>query len=295
MPFRLPGMRSPVRTVRDGDDSAVGQALALCEALPYHTTSVRAVLHRAQRSRCLPGTLYLTPAAAPRSMALCGASITVLGDDVEPLLPAVRRASRRCSSLVGPAHVLAQLWPEVRPSFPPARSVRLHQPVLIWTGKATDPAAWPQEPVQIAQEPVQVAELADTPAVVAAAVAMYTEEMGYDPRRFGQGYERHIATLVRQGRVYVRRDPQVPGRPVMFTANIGALASPTAEIHGVYTAPAYRGRGIATRAMAAIVEDIRSRWNLTPVLYVNDYNQAARRCYHRVGFTAVGELATIIF
>ncbi len=289
MPLRLPGIRSAVRAVRDGDDPAVEQALALCNELPYHTTSVRAVLQGAQRSRCLPGTLYLAPDPDPRAFALCGASITVLGDDLEPLLPVVRRAARRCSSLVGPAEVMARLWPQVRPSFPPARSVRLHQPVLVWPGEAMDTAVTPLS------GPLQVAQLADTPAVVAAAVAMYTEEMGYDPRRFGQGYERHIAALVRQGRVYMWRDYEVPGHPVIFTANIGAVAPPSAEIHGVYTAPAYRGQGIATRAMAAIVEHIRSLWNLTPVLYVNDFNRAARRCYQRVGFTSVGELATVIF
>jgi predicted GNAT family acetyltransferase len=63
-------------------------------------------------------------------------------------------------------------------------------------------------------------------------------------------------------------------------------------VQGVWLEPELRGRGLATAAMAAVVRLARK---LVPTvsLYVNDYNLPARATYARVGFSEVGEFATI--
>ena len=63
-------------------------------------------------------------------------------------------------------------------------------------------------------------------------------------------------------------------------------------MQGVWLDPDFRGRGLAAPAMATVVSLAR-RIVPTVSLYVNDYNLPARATYRRVGFTEVGEFATV--
>ncbi len=66
-------------------------------------------------------------------------------------------------------------------------------------------------------------------------------------------------------------------------------------MQGVWTAPEWRGRGIATACMAAVVNDALRRVAPSVSLYVNDFNVPARRVYYRCGFQQVGLFATVLF
>ena len=79
-----------------------------------------------------------------------------------------------------------------------------------------------------------------------------------------------------------------------FQCNTGARTPVTAQIQGVWTPPALRGRGYATRALAATARRLLDD-NPTVSLYVNDFNLNAIALYDRIGFTRVGELATYLF
>ena len=59
--------------------------------------------------------------------------------------------------------------------------------------------------------------------------------------------------------------------------------------------PELRGRGHASRGMAAVVAFARR--TLAPVvsLYVNDFNAPARAAYRSVGFTEVGTFMSVLF
>ena len=59
--------------------------------------------------------------------------------------------------------------------------------------------------------------------------------------------------------------------------------------------PEFRGRGLATAAMAAVTRDALRRVAPTVSLYVNDYNTPARRVYARCGFVPAGAFATVLF
>jgi uncharacterized protein len=65
-------------------------------------------------------------------------------------------------------------------------------------------------------------------------------------------------------------------------------------VQGVWTPPALRGHGYATRALAATTRRLLAT-TPTVSLYVNDFNTAAIALYDRIGFTRVGELATYLF
>lgn len=57
-----------------------------------------------------------------------------------------------------------------------------------------------------------------------------------------------------------------------------------AAVGNVFTHPAWRGRGIARRATAAVVAELLRRGYSTIVLNVAQSNEPAIRCYRRLGF-----------
>ncbi len=116
-----------------------------------------------------------------------------------------------------------------------------------------------------------------------AAVAMFTEEVGVDPRAGdgGRWYRARVADLIASGRAFARFD----GDEVVFKAEIGALSSQVALIQGVWVHPRRRGQGFSAPGTAAVVDRIRRLYRRLPSLYVNRDNLPARASYARVGFT----------
>jgi predicted GNAT family acetyltransferase len=190
---------------------------------------------------------------------------------------------RMCSSIVGRADAVLGLWDRLSPHWGPARDVRPNQPLL-----ATD--ALPRMAVDPDVRPVRTTEI---DLLFPAAVAMYTEEVGVSPltEDGGRAYRRRVTDLVRAGRAYARF---ADGR-VVFKAELAVVTRRTAQVQGVWVAPQWRGQGIATAAMAAVVRDALARVAPTVSLYVNDYNVPARRVYERCGFRPVGTFATVLF
>ncbi|MEV0940052.1 DUF4081 domain-containing GNAT family N-acetyltransferase [Micromonospora wenchangensis] len=220
-------------------------------------------------------------------------SICWLGGNLTPILATdsavaafaeqLSGEERLCSSIVGRADAVLGLWDRLADNWGPARDVRPNQPLL-----ATDaPPAIPVDPEVRRVRPDEVHLL------FPAAVAMYAEEVGVSPLADdgGRAYRRRVEDLVRAGRAYAR---MVDGE-VVFKAELAVVTRRTAQIQGVWVAPAWRGRGIASAAMAAVVRDALLRVAPTVSLYVNDFNRPARRVYERCGFHRVGTLATILF
>ncbi|HEX7744572.1 MAG TPA: GNAT family N-acetyltransferase [Micromonosporaceae bacterium] len=190
---------------------------------------------------------------------------------------------RMCSSIVGRADAVLGLWRRLGVRWGPARDVRPNQPLLV-TGDVPQPAPDPQ---------VRRVRSREIDQLFPAAVAMYAEEVGVSPLADsgGRAYRRRVADLVRAGRAYARF---ADGR-VVFKAELAIVTRRTAQIQGVWVAPEWRGRGIATAAVAAVVRDALARVAPTVSLYVNDFNVPARRVYARCGFQPVGTLATVLF
>jgi predicted GNAT family acetyltransferase len=194
-----------------------------------------------------------------------------------------RREGRRCSSIVGESGAVLQLWERLAPHWSPAREIRACQPLLMTA-----------DPAPIAPDPgVRLVRSNEVGTLFPASVAMYTEEVGVSPiaEAGGRVYRQRVAELVRSRRAYARF---VDGR-VVFKAELAVVTRHTAQVQGVWVAPEWRGRGLGTAGMAAVVADALERVAPTVSLYVNDYNTAARRVYERCGFRAVGAFATVLF
>jgi predicted GNAT family acetyltransferase len=204
-------------------------------------------------------------------------------DAVRAFADRARRQGRRCASIVGERDAVAALWTELEPSWGPAREVRERQPLMT----LSRPAAVAADPLVRRVRPDEIDLL------VPACVAMFTEEVGVSPLGADGGisYRNRVAELVRAGRAFAR----IEGGRVVFKAEIGSVSSAACQVQGVWVPPELRGRGIAGPGMAAVAE--LSRTEIAPLvsLYVNDFNEAARATYRRVGFTDAGVFMSVLF
>lgn len=220
-------------------------------------------------------------------VAVCyaGANLVPYGsspDAVRGFAEHARRQGRRCSSMVGPSSAVDPLWRLLRPIWGPARDVRL-QPLMAITSRAAvrpDPAVRRVRPEEL-----------DT--LLPACVAMFTEEVGVSPMSSDGGalYRARVAELISTGRSFARIEE---GR-VLFKAEIGAVSRSACQVQGVWVEPSLRGSGLGTAGMAAVVNEILESVSPVVSLYVNDYNEPARRAYERVGFAQVGRFTSVLF
>ena len=197
------------------------------------------------------------------------------------------QTGRRCSSLVGPADDVLRMWSDLESRWGPAREVRADQPLM-----ALDHA-----PAVVPDPQVRRARREDLPLLLPAAVAMFTEEVGYSPVAYdgGHAYRQRVAQLIDDGCAFVRVEPLDDAEQVVFKADLGALSSRVAQVQGVYVDPRLRGRGLAAPGMAAVVELARAAGVGTVSLYANAWNAPALAAYRRVGFEQVGRFATVLF
>jgi len=191
--------------------------------------------------------------------------------------------SRTVSTIVGPHAAVEVFWNTVADAWGRPREVRWHQPHLEIDG-----------PAQIAPDPaVRRTVRDDLDELYPACVAMYTEEVGVSPELGGSAdlYRARITQLISRGWSYARFDE---GR-LVFKAEVACATAQAAQIQGVYVAPERRGEGLAAAGMAAVVEMVRAEVAPAVSLYVNAWNEAARRAYERVGFRETAEFSTVMF
>ncbi|GAB3906669.1 hypothetical protein GCM10029964_103730 [Kibdelosporangium lantanae] len=101
------------------------------------------------------------------------------------------RRRRTCSSLVGPADQVLGLWAELEAEWGPPREVRADQPLMAInteTKVQPDPLVRPVRPDELDR-------------YLPAAIAMFIEEVGVDPRLGdgGAGYRARVAELIAGG------------------------------------------------------------------------------------------------
>jgi predicted GNAT family acetyltransferase len=223
-----------------------------------------------------------------RLEALCysGANLVPVqahAEAVRAFAERARRQGRRCSSIVGPAPAVEELWQLLQPHWGWARDVRARQPVMAIDD---EPSVEPDLRVRL----VQPHEL---DLLLPACVAMFTEEVGVSPMAGDGGslYRARVEELIALNRAWARFDD---GR-VVFKAEVGATTAGVCQVQGVWVDPKQRGRGLGTAGTAAVVE--QARHSIAPVvsLYVNDFNLAARRAYEKVGFAQVATFASVLF
>ncbi len=202
-------------------------------------------------------------------------------DDMRAFAERAQRSPRTVSSIVGRRELALPLWQQLEPFWGPAREVRTEQPLLSRASIA---------PIK-ADPLVRRVAPAELDVYFAAAVAMFIEEVGTDPRAFdgGRGYRRRIAELIARGRAFARFE----GDRVAYKCELAAVSAKVAQIQGVWVSPELRGQGLGGEGTATVVNEIVRSGRIAS-LYVNGYNRAARKAYARIGFKQVGTFATVM-
>ena len=276
---------SSLRLLNDRDRDDV---LELCDRDPVVNVFVSSRVHEAGLDPVrLGGQMWgFVPGGRLTSACYAGANLVPVGATPAAATAFAGRArlqGRRCSSIVGPAEAVGQMWELLRPYWGQPREIREAQPVMAISGP-------PQVAPDLHLRRVRPTELE---VLLPASVAMFTEEVGVSPLGpdGGAAYRARVAELIALGRAFARIED---GR-VMFKAEIGAVTPHACQVQGVWVRPELRGQGLAVAGMAAVVQEaLRS---IAPVvsLYVNDFNAPARAVYRKVGFTEVATLTSILF
>jgi uncharacterized protein len=165
----------------------------------------------------------------------------------------------------------------------PAHDIKQSQPVLLLNRGGLRGNAQPT--------PLRHAIRADLEQLTEAAAAMHQEELGIDPIQVDpEGWRIRMAQLMQRNWSWVWTE----GGTIVFKAELSAWTPRAAQIQGVYTHPAWRGRGVASAAMRQLCAELLEQTQAC-TLYVNQYNTAGRRLYERLGFEELAEFATVIY
>ena len=216
-----------------------------------------------------------------------GANLMPVGDS-DAMDEVVDRMGQRVrtQSILGPARLVKRLYQGLvrrwGTSWASARDMRPHQPLMVWRRGS---------PVPVAPDPrVRAMTPDDIETYYAAAVRMYTEEVGNSPVDATDSYKSHVRFLLANGRAFGASD----GHRVWYKTDIGAVYGGICQMQGVWLDPALRGHGMSEGLMAAVLTLLDPGWQ-TVSLYVNGYNVRARRMYDHLGFQVVGEYATVLY
>jgi predicted GNAT family acetyltransferase len=276
---------APLRLLGDRDRDEV---LAICDRDPVLNVFVASRVRTGGLDPVRLGAQVWGYHADGRIASVCyaGANLVPVAaspDAISAFAGRARTQGRRCSSLVGPADAVGELWRQLSPHWGKPREIRAAQPVMAISGPplvAPDPLVRKVRPEQL-------------DVLYPASVAMFTEEVGVSPMGVdgGAGYRARVAELIGAGRAFAR----IEDGKVVFKAEIGAVTPHACQVQGVWVRPESRGRGLAAAGVAAVVaEALRS---VAPVvsLYVNDFNVPARSAYRRVGFAEVDTFMSVLF
>jgi predicted GNAT family acetyltransferase len=221
-----------------------------------------------------------------RAACHVGANLVPVQANAEDARAFAERAltrGRTVSTIVGPQETVEVFWNAVASGWGRPRELRWNQPHLELAG---EPAVEPDPTVRRTTR-------RDMAELYPACVAMYTEEVGISPE-FGGGaelYRARVTQLMNRGWSFARFDE---GR-LVFKAEVACATPYAAQVQGVWVPPDRRGEGLAVAGMAAVVDMVRRE--VAPVfsLYVNDWNEPARRAYAKVGFRETARFATVMF
>ena len=275
--------------LRPIDAHSAAQLWSVIKANPVRHTYVASRLEQHGLAGITRRTLEIIGAFAGEqleSAMLFGANLVPIETSQESqrlFAEVLARQGRRCSSIVGPANEVLQLWAMLEPHWGTARAIRGNQPVMMTQNLSE----------LMVDDRVSYSTLMDLDILFPACVEMFTNEVGLSPLAKGGGmsYRNRVSELISNRRSFVRID----GDQITFKAEVGCVGAQVAQLQGVWVNPELRGQGIGRHALASVVKYVLQDIAPTVSLYVNDFNRNAIAMYEKVGFKQVDSFATVLF
>lgn len=260
-------------------------ALAYLSKAPYDNVFLSWVI-ASDRSLASRSSLYLYSGegAAVRGVAFFGRQVVLAADDDAAIdaFSDVAAGYRFERMIVGPRTVVERYWDRVRKWHAPPRRTRESQPVL----------ALNRTTLRAQRDGVVVrrAYAHEWEQVAANSAKMIQHELEYDPRGANAEFNANVRIMIDRGMWWVGEH----AGELCFFCNAGPRSDLTLQLQGIWTPEHLRGRGLASRALAGVCDELLDDVP-TLSLYVNGFNEPALKLYDRVGFKRTGELATLLF
>ncbi len=138
---------------------------------------------------------------------------------------------------------------------------------------------------------LRAADEEDLPWLAEAGFNLAREDLGIPPWALSKTHLRRVAARrLRKGKTFVIRRA---GKPV-FKVDLAVRAGEGVLVEGVFTDPEFRGRGLASRGVAALCGRILEEYPLA-ALHVGAENLPARRAYEKAGMRPAGELGLLLY
>ncbi len=138
--------------------------------------------------------------------------------------------------------------------------------------------------------PVRRAEISDLDDIVDMSERMLREDFALAQGSLSrEGIRDSMRRKIRDGQTWLVRQ----GKTTVFKVDVAAQFSGGAQVEGVFTRPAYRGRGFARRGVAGVCAELLESSRFVS-LHVARENAPARRAYEAAGFRAFGEFRLVL-
>lgn len=262
--------------------ASTAETLAYLGRRPYDNVYVQWLIETRQAGHA--SIALWRDGAAIAGVCYYGLQIVPSADDEVGVAAFAERArrARAARMIVGPRTAVEYFWSTARDFMSPPAAIRTSQPVY----------SLERSTLRFSRNDADVSRVtpAEVDEIVPHSADMIAGEVGLDPRRSNPDFRGRTARIVAAGWWWRFR---VDGR-LAFMCNVGSATEHTAQLQGVWTPPAMRHQGSATRALGAICDHLLDQYP-TLCLYVNGYNASAIALYERVGFVRAGEFQTLLF
>lgn len=192
-----------------------------------------------------------------------------------------RRVSARLQTIIGPREAVEPFWQAYAGTSLTPLQVR-RQVLLDLRARE----------LRYFSEPLlELAEPEDLNELFQMSVAMHEEETGLPLHPSERDvFRRNVAARIEAGHTWCLRDSFTDR--IMFKASVASWSPEVAQVEGVFVRKAYRGGGVARRALSEMLR--RVLYTVDRVtLYADETNEPALKLYRRLGFRDAGHWMTI--